>query len=96
MRKDHRVSWGAGLPRRQLGRTRCHSSDFSARQLAHSENERGRSVCPVVQEAIDAGLMFFRQLVELFFFFFFFYISHNNRSEAMMGKPLKGIVTMSF
>lgn len=55
---------GAGLPRRQLGRTGVTVPILALGgwHILKTSEEEG---CRIVQEAIDAGLTFFRQLVEL-------------------------------
>lgn len=68
-----------GLPRRQLGRTGVTVPILALggwHILKTSEEEGSR----IVQEAIDAGLTFFDNSWDY----------HNNRSEAVMGKALKG------
>jgi len=70
---------GQGLPRRQLGRTGITLPILGVggwHLLSTSDEEGSR----VVQEALDAGLTFFDNSWDY----------HNNRSEAVMGKALKG------
>ena len=70
---------GQGLPRRQLGRTGVTGPILALggwHFLKTSDEEGNR----IVQEAIDAGLTFFDNSWDY----------HNNRSEAVMGKALKG------
>ena len=68
-----------GLPRRQLGRTGVTVPILALggwHFLKASDEEGNR----IIQEAIDAGLTFFDNSWDY----------HNNRSEAVMGKALKG------
>jgi uncharacterized protein len=70
---------GQGLPRRQLGRTGVTVPILALggwHFLKTSDEEGNR----IVHEAIDAGLTFFDNSWDY----------HNNRSEAVMGKALKG------
>ena len=70
---------GQGIPRRQLGRTGVTVPILALggwHFLKTSDDEGSR----IVQEALDAGLTFFDNSWDY----------HNNRSEAVMGKALKG------
>jgi aryl-alcohol dehydrogenase-like predicted oxidoreductase len=70
---------GQGIPRRQLGRTGVTVPILGLggwHILKTSDDEGSR----IIQEAIDAGLTFFDNSWDY----------HNNRSEAVMGKALKG------
>lgn len=70
---------GQGLPRRQLGRTGVTVPILALGgwHFLKTSDEEGHRI---VQEAIDAGLTFFDNSWDY----------HNNRSEAVMGKALKG------
>jgi uncharacterized protein len=70
---------GLELPRRQLGRTGITVPilGLGGWHLLNTSDEEGSRI---VQEAIDAGLTFFDNSWDY----------HNNRSEAVMGKALKG------
>ena len=70
---------GQGLPRQQLGRTGVTVPIIGLggwHFLKTSDEEGSR----IVQEAVDAGLTFFDNSWDY----------HNNRSETVMGKALKG------
>jgi uncharacterized protein len=70
---------GQGIPRRQLGRTGVTVPilGLGGAHLLKTSDEEGTRI---VQEAIDAGLTFFDNAWDY----------ANNRSEAVMGKALKG------
>jgi aryl-alcohol dehydrogenase-like predicted oxidoreductase len=70
---------GQGLPRRELGRTGVTVPilGLGGAHLLKTSDEEGTRI---VQEAIDAGLTFFDNAWDY----------ANNRSEAVMGKALKG------
>ena len=70
---------GQGIPRRQLGRTGVTVPILvlGGWHFLKTSDEEGNRI---VQEAIDAGLTFFDNSWDY----------HNNRSEAVMGKALKG------
>jgi hypothetical protein len=70
---------GQWLPRRQLGRTGVTVPilGLGGGHLLNTSDEEGSRI---VQEAIDAGLTFFDNSWDYY----------NNRSEAVMGKALKG------
>ena len=70
---------GQGLPRRQLGRTGVTVPilGLGGAHLLKTSDEEGTRI---VHEAIDAGLTFFDNAWDY----------ANNRSEAVMGKALKG------
>ena len=79
MRKDHQVNRKGRGYQRQLGRTGVTLPilGLGGGHLLNTSDEEGERI---VQEAIEGGLTFFDNAWDYY----------NNRSEAVMGKALKG------